>query len=53
MKKFIYTFAIMTSLISSTLFTFCTADEVVNDSKNQIIVNVNQIDPPVVADRPK
>ena len=53
MKKFIYTLAIMISLVFSTLFTFCTADDVVNDSKNQIIVHVNQIDSPVVADRPK
>ena len=54
MKKYIYTFASILLLASSSFLTSCTADEIADDSKNQITLNASaDVDPPVAADRPK
>ena len=54
MKRFTYTFALITILISSSFLTSCTADEIVDESKNEVIINqTTAVDPPVVPDRPK
>ena len=53
MKKLTYTFAIIALIVSSSFLTSCTADEIADDSKNQVIVNTTVVDPPVHQDRPK
>ena len=54
MKKFTYTFAMITLFISSSFLTSCTADEIADDSKNQATtVSTVAVDPPVLSDRPK
>ena len=53
MKKYIYTFASILLLASSSFLTSCTADAITDDSKKVSTFEVNQVDPPVAADRPK
>ena len=53
MKKYIYTFASILLLASSSFLTSCTADEINDDSKKNSAFELNQVDPPVAADRPK
>ena len=54
MKKFTYTFAMIALTVSSFFLTSCTADEIADDSKNQVVVNATaDVDPPVLSDRPK
>ena len=54
MKKLAYTFATIILFVSSSFLTSCTADEITDESKNEVIVNQTiAVDPPVVPDRPK
>ena len=54
MKKYTYTFATILLLASSSFLTSCTADDIADDSKNQVAVYATApVDPPVTPDRPK
>ena len=44
----------ITLIVSSTFLTSCIADEIADDSKNQVVVNATaDVDPPVAAERPR
>ncbi|WP_309608282.1 hypothetical protein [Flavobacterium sp.] len=51
MKKFTYSLAIITLFVTSSFLTSCTVEDILDDSKNEITVQVNQVDPPVVPPR--
>ncbi|WP_395077190.1 hypothetical protein [Flavobacterium sp.] len=51
MKKFTYTFLMITLIVSSSFLTSCSADEIADDSKKDTVIQVNQVDPPVVPPR--
>ena len=54
MKKYTYTFATILLLASSSFLTSCTAEDIADDSKNQVAVYATApVDPPVTPDRPK
>ena len=54
MKKVIYVFAIITLFVSSSFLTYCSADELSDNYKSKVIVNVTAgFDQIVLSDRPK